>query len=137
MRSRASPLDRPPRAGRADRGRAADGRCRSPSVEELEALLRAPAAPEVEVAPAARSRAAPEPERVVERPRLRDRLGRTRSAFSGAFGRIRGRKIDDETWDELEEALLLADVGMLTTTRLLDAVRTRAKEDVGRPSPTS
>ena len=41
---------------------------------------------------------------------------------------MRGRKVDDETWDELEEALLLADVGMGTTTRLLDAVRTRAKE---------
>ncbi|HWS45448.1 MAG TPA: signal recognition particle-docking protein FtsY, partial [Acidimicrobiia bacterium] len=48
--------------------------------------------------------------------------------FAGAFGRMRGRKVDDETWDELEEALLLADVGMTTTTRLLDAVRTRAKE---------
>jgi fused signal recognition particle receptor len=91
----------------------------TPGVDELEELLRAP---EIDVA------APPEPE-VVERPRLRDRLGRTRSTFSGAFGRIRGRKIDDETWDELEESLLLADVGMLTTARLLDAVRTRAKEE--------
>lgn len=98
-----------------------------PTVDELEALLRAPAAPEVEVAPAELPDT-PEAE-VVERPRLRDRLGRTRSAFSGAFGRIRGRKIDDETWDELEESLLSADVGMVTTTRLLDAVRTRAKEE--------
>ncbi len=99
-------------------------RAAPPTVDELEARLRAPAAPEVEVAPPAPA----EPE-VVERPRLRDRLGRTRSAFSGAFGRIRGRKIDEETWDELEESLLSADVGMLTTTRLLDAVRTRAKEE--------
>jgi fused signal recognition particle receptor len=83
----------------------------TPSVEQLEEMFEAPAAPEV-----------------LERPRLRDRLGRTRSAFTGAFGRMRGRKIDDETWDELEEALLLADVGMGTTTRLLDAVRTRAKD---------
>jgi fused signal recognition particle receptor len=83
----------------------------TPSVEQLEEMFEAPAAPEV-----------------LERPRLRDRLGRTRSAFTGAFGRMRGRKIDDETWDELEEALLLADVGMGTTTRLLDAVRTRANE---------
>jgi fused signal recognition particle receptor len=84
----------------------------TPSVEELEAMLEAPAAPEV-----------------IERPRLRDRLGRTRSAFTGAFGRMRGRKVDDATWDELEEALLLADVGMTTTTTLLDAVRTRSKEE--------
>jgi fused signal recognition particle receptor len=85
----------------------------TPTVEQLEEMLEAPSAPE----PA-----------VVERPRLRDRLGRTRSAFTGAFGRLRGRAIDDETWDELEETLLLADVGMTTTTRLLDTLRTRAKE---------
>ena len=88
----------------------------TPTAEELEELLRAPEAP------------APVEREILERPRLRDRLGGTRKAFSGAFGRIRGHKIDDDTWDELEESLLLADVGMLTTTRLLDAVRTRAKE---------
>jgi fused signal recognition particle receptor len=91
----------------------------TPSVEELEELLRAP---EVEVA-------TPPETDVVERPRLRDRLARTRGTFSGAFGRMRGHKIDDETWDELEESLLLADVGMVTTTRLLDALRSRAKEE--------
>jgi len=78
-----------------------------PSVEELEALVR----------------------RVPERPRLRDRLGRTRAAFSGVFGGLRGRKIDDDTWDEVEEAMLLADVGLATTQRILDAVRDRAKAD--------
>jgi fused signal recognition particle receptor len=95
----------------------------TPSVEELEALLKAPPAPE----PVVEAPPAPEAE-VIEKPRLRDRLGRTRTAFSSAFGRVRGRKIDDETWDELEEAMLLADVGLPTTTRLLDALRTRAKE---------
>ena len=69
-----------------------------------------------------------EPE-VVEKPRLRDRLGRTRAAFSGVFTGLRGRKIDDATWDDLEEAMLLADVGLATTQRILDAVRARAKED--------
>ena len=95
----------------------------TPTVEELEALLEAPPAAEPTIA----IPEVVEPE-VVEKPRLRDRLGRTRSAFSGAFGRMRGRKVDDETWDELEEALLFADVGMTTTGRLLDAVKTRAKE---------
>jgi len=98
----------------------------TPTVEELEALLRAPS---VEApAPAVPEIGEPAEPEVLERPRLRDRLGGTRKAFSGAFGRIRGRKIDAETWDELEESLLLADVGMVTTTRLLDGVRTRAKE---------
>jgi fused signal recognition particle receptor len=102
----------------------------TPSVEELEQLLREPEAPvEAPPAPAVPEIPAPAAPELIERPRLRDRLGRTRSAFSGAFGRIRGRKIDDETWDELEESLLLADVGIATTSRLLDAVRTRAKEE--------
>jgi fused signal recognition particle receptor len=63
---------------------------------------------------------------VVEKPRLRDRLGRTRSALSG-FLRGKG-KIDDDTWDELEESLLLADVGVTTSQHLLESVRGRAKE---------
>jgi fused signal recognition particle receptor len=93
----------------------------TPTVEELEEMLEAPPAPEPVVE-------APREPEVIEKPRLRDRLGRTRSGFLGAFGRMRGKKIDDDTWDELEEALLLADVGMTTTTKLLDAVKTRAKE---------
>jgi fused signal recognition particle receptor len=77
----------------------------------LEAALEAPPAPEVEVEPKVR-------------PRLRDRLGKTRAAISGALTR-RG-KVDPETWEELEEALLLADVGMPTTLKILDDVQARA-----------
>jgi fused signal recognition particle receptor len=103
----------------------------TPTVEELEELLQVEAPPEVEAPPVVEPEVL-EPEvvepEVIEKPRLRDRLGRTASAFTGAFGRMRGRKVDDETWDELEEALLLADVGMTTTSTLMDAVRTRAKE---------
>jgi fused signal recognition particle receptor len=66
---------------------------------------------------------------VLEKPKLRDRLGRTRAAFSGVFTGLRGRKIDEATWDDLEEAMLLADVGLNTTQRILDAVRARAKAD--------
>src|SRR5204862_8196479 len=79
--------------------------------------------PQVEVVPDLVPITAPEV--IVEKPRLRDRLGRTRAAFSGVFTGMRGHKIDDATWDELEEALLLADVGLPTTQRILDAVRTR------------
>src|SRR5438105_291246 len=69
-------------------------------------------------APQARAPAAPvaiEPEfageiesnvEVTEAPRLRDRLGKTRAAFS----RLRVRTlVDEETMEELEETLLLAD----------------------------
>ena len=68
-----------------------------------------------------------EPERVEEaKPvRLRDRLGKTRAAFA----KLRGRGIDDDTWDELEDTLLLADVGVATTERILTDVKERAKAD--------
>jgi fused signal recognition particle receptor len=92
----------------------------------------APSAPPVEVEEppvAVEEPPAPEPEVVgpPARPRLRDRLGKTRAALAGYLGAL-GRRtaIDDETWDDLEEALLLADVGVPTTTRLLDDLRERA-----------
>jgi len=60
-----------------------------------------------------------------ELPPLRDRLGKTRAAFA----KLRGRgRIDDETWDDLEDTLLLADVGMPVTERILGDVRERARE---------
>ncbi|RLE24942.1 MAG: signal recognition particle-docking protein FtsY [Actinobacteria bacterium] len=62
---------------------------------------------------------------------LRDRLAKARSTFTGAFSGIIGRgDITDETFDELEEALLRADVGIGVTTELLDGLRTKleAKE---------
>jgi fused signal recognition particle receptor len=43
--------------------------------------------------------------------------------MSGYLGSILSRGIDPETWDELEEALIRADVGMATTTSLLDRLR--------------
>lgn len=57
---------------------------------------------------------------------MRERLARARSALSGAIGSVLGRSaIDAATWDELEEALLLADVGIGVTTALLDPLRDR------------
>lgn len=71
-----------------------------------------------------------EPQISAERPRFRDRLVKARAALSGAMGSIAGRsKIDAETWDELEEALILADVGVASTQDLLDHLRARVKAD--------
>jgi fused signal recognition particle receptor len=80
--------------------------------------------PEVEAPPVVEE---PEPV-VIEKPRLRDRLTKARAAFTGAFVNVRSRSgIDDETWDELEEALIKADVGLGVTTSLLDDLRARVK----------
>ena len=74
-----------------------------------------------------RQRAEPVVEPLPEAPRLRDRLSRTRAAFSGLVtGLRRGGDLTDDSWDELEETLLLADAGMATTQRILDGVRARA-----------
>lgn len=63
-------------------------------------------------------------------PRLRDRLSKARATLSGYVGSVLGRSgIDAETWDELEEALLLADVGVGPTTEILDHVRSRVSEE--------
>jgi len=59
---------------------------------------------------------------------LRDRMGKTRGLFSGYLRALRGRKaVDETTWDDLEEALLRADVGVATTSALLADLRARAE----------
>lgn len=90
-----------------------------PPSEEL--LGEAPTPAPVEEAPPP---VAPPP--VVGKPRLRDRLGKTRAVFAG----LRGRSaVDDATWDELEETLLLADVGVATSTSVAERLRARARAE--------
>jgi len=61
-------------------------------------------------------------------PTVKEKAGRTRSLFASAFQSIRGRgSIDDRTWEELEETLLRADIGIGLTTRLLGPLRAGAK----------
>src|SRR4051812_46346158 len=90
---------------------------RPPEVEAPEA--------EVETAPVV---VEPEPEVVepVRRPSFRDRLARARATFAGFVGRS---KIDDETWDELEEALIRADLGVGPASTLIDDLKARVKEE--------
>jgi fused signal recognition particle receptor len=91
-----------------------------PEPEVLEAPPVEVEAPPVEVVP--------EPE-VAVKPTFRDRLGKARAAVSGALGSVRSRsRIDDETWDDLEEALIRADVGVGLTTEVLDELRSRVKD---------
>jgi fused signal recognition particle receptor len=69
-----------------------------------------------------------EVEEVVAPADLRERMGKTRGLLSGYVRALRGRgSVDDQTWDDLEEALLRADVGTATTTALLDDLRERTR----------
>src|SRR5689334_11395773 len=68
------------------------------------------------------------PLEVIERPRFRDRLTKARAAFTSAFTSVRSRTgITEDTWDDLEDALLSADVGLDVSTELLDGLRDRVK----------
>ncbi len=62
-------------------------------------------------------------------PSLEARLAPSRAPFRGLLDRWRSRRLDDDTWEELEETLLLADVGLPTTEALLDALRARAARE--------
>jgi fused signal recognition particle receptor len=92
------------------------------TVAEIEAALAEapPAPPEAPPAPEA-------PPTV--KPSFRERLAKARGTFAGYVGSVLSRsKIDQETWDDLEEAMIRADVGVHAATDLLDAVRDRVKE---------
>jgi len=77
---------------------------------------------------------APEaPEAELERPepvagrlaRLRTRLAGQRSLGRGLLGLLSRDTLDDETWEEVEETLLTADVGVGPTQELVERLRTR------------
>ncbi|WP_426573189.1 signal recognition particle-docking protein FtsY [Aquihabitans sp. McL0605] len=87
------------------------------AAEAIEAP-EAPEAPEV-VIPV-------EPEAPAKRPSFRDRIARARATFAGFLGRT---TIDADTWDELEEALIRADLGVGPATALLDQLKARVKDE--------
>lgn len=61
--------------------------------------------------------------------RLRDRLTAPRQAISPQLAAIYAPKlVDEDTWADLEEALILADCGMQATEDLVDALREATRE---------
>ncbi|WP_316775100.1 signal recognition particle-docking protein FtsY [Streptomyces sasae] len=81
-------------------------------------VVEEPAAPEIEI---------PEPTagRLV---RLRARLSRSQNALGKGLLTLLSREhLDDETWEEIEDILLTADVGVQPTTELVDQLRERVK----------
>jgi fused signal recognition particle receptor len=76
-----------------------------------------------------------EPPVEVEPVTLRDRLAKARLAFTGAFAGVLGRSgITEESFEELEEALLRADVGVGVTADLIDGLRAKvAAKEITEP----
>ncbi|EJR3607982.1 signal recognition particle-docking protein FtsY [Vibrio vulnificus] len=59
--------------------------------------------------------------------RLKRSLSRTKANIgAGFFGLFKGKKIDDELFEELEEQLLVADVGMDTTLKIIENLTEKA-----------
>jgi fused signal recognition particle receptor len=75
---------------------------------------------------------APEEESAGVVGRLREGLSRSRRALTAELSASFTGRIDDATWEKLEEALILADVGAMTTAdvvrRLEDEAGTEAAE---------
>ena len=58
-------------------------------------------------------------------------LSRTRRSFFGRIGELLSQAdLDDSVWEELEELLIQADVGVTTTVDLVQAVRDDSNEYV-------
>lgn len=71
-------------------------------------------------------------EQQADEEKIQRSLSRTRQGFFGRIGGLFGRgEITEETWGELEELLILADVGVNTTLPLVERLRERvAKERI-------
>jgi fused signal recognition particle receptor len=60
--------------------------------------------------------------------RLRARLSRSQNVFGKGLLAILARdRLDDDTWDEVEETLIGADVGMTATTEIVGRLREKAR----------
>jgi fused signal recognition particle receptor len=89
--------------------------------------------PDTSVEPAIEPVAEPVVE--VEPATLRDRLAKARFTFAGAFAGVLGRSgVSDADFDDLEEALLRADVGVGVTNEQLGGLRARvADKEITEP----
>ncbi|MET8970914.1 signal recognition particle-docking protein FtsY [Streptomyces hydrogenans] len=90
----------------------------TPAAVEDPVVAEAPPAPEIEV---------PEPTagRLV---RLRARLARSQNSLGKGLLTLLSREhLDEDTWEEIEETLLTADVGVAPTQELVDRLRERVK----------
>jgi fused signal recognition particle receptor len=86
----------------------------------------------------------PAPSVVLERPepvagrmvRLRARLARSRSGLGqGLLVLLSRESLDEDTWEQIEDTLLSADLGLAATTDLVDRLRTRVRiEGVASPA---
>jgi len=77
-----------------------------------------PPAPEIELPP-------PSAGRMV---RLRARLAKSQNVFGrGLLNLLASDKLDEDTWEEIEDTLITADVGVTSATQITEGLRTRVR----------
>ena len=64
----------------------------------------------------------------VRRPSLRERLGKSRKFLGDRLSDALHGAPDDETWDDVEAALIQADIGVGAATAIVEDLRTKARE---------
>lgn len=92
-----------------------------------------PVEPEAQPAPAAPEEAAPTPPDVgaIAPPegrleRLRGRLAKSQNALGRSMlGLLGGGDLDEDSWEEVEDTLLIADLGPVVTTSVIEQLRSR------------
>ncbi|MBC5647112.1 signal recognition particle-docking protein FtsY [Christensenella tenuis] len=62
--------------------------------------------------------------------KLKERVNKTRENFSAKVNQVikNFRKVDEEFFEELEEALILSDIGYATTEKVIETLRDQVKE---------
>jgi len=65
--------------------------------------------------------------------RLRSRLARSQSGFGAVLlGLLSRDGLDDQTWEEIEDTLIAADIGVAPSRQLVDELRTQVKVEGAR-----
>jgi fused signal recognition particle receptor len=114
------------------------GTTTAPGATQTAAPGQTEAPPDVAVAPGSPAPAAPPapPTPPIEKPppsagrlvRLRTRLARSQSALGGVLlGLLSRDRLDEETWEEIEDTLITADMGVTPARQLVEELRTEVK----------
>ncbi len=125
------------------------GRRRTPSVEGRSTDVITPPRPDADAdagtavaeAPAAPVEAAPAPPALEKPEGTASRLVRLRQRLAGSQGSLgRGllallsrERLDEDTWESIEDTLLTADLGVAPTQQVVDNLRTRLRVEGERP----
>ncbi|MGH2828170.1 MAG: signal recognition particle-docking protein FtsY [Actinomycetota bacterium] len=86
-----------------------------------------PPAPVVEAPPEVTEEVEAPPEPAVK-PSLRERLAKSRKFIGGRLADALGQTPDEDTWDDVEAALIQADIGVATATKIVEDLRETVRE---------